>query len=192
MSVGSTAESSMQPVAIIGAGLDLGAGAPRGRHGPFGDPVRRACRSGSRASAGRASTGATSRPVSPRRPRSVTRRPAISVRSCAPAARSPARVADARTAGHVPLVLGGDHSVAMGTLGGMAKVHGPGGVLWIDAHADMNRPGNLAERQRPRHAARCSARRRRRRVRDRRLADPVGGAGRDRRRAVDRRGRARA
>jgi arginase len=29
----------------------------------------------------------------------------------------------------------------MGTLGGMAKIHGPGGVLWIDAHADMNRPG---------------------------------------------------
>ena len=38
-------------------------------------------------------------------------------------------------------MLGGDHSVAMGTLGGMAKVHGAGGVLWIDAHADMNRPG---------------------------------------------------
>ena len=29
----------------------------------------------------------------------------------------------------------------MGTLGGMAKVHGPGGVLWIDAHGDLNRPG---------------------------------------------------
>ena len=29
----------------------------------------------------------------------------------------------------------------MGTLGGMAKAHGAGGVLWIDAHADMNRPG---------------------------------------------------
>jgi arginase len=28
----------------------------------------------------------------------------------------------------------------MGTLGGMAKVHGPGGALWIDAHGDLNRP----------------------------------------------------
>ena len=27
----------------------------------------------------------------------------------------------------VPLVLGGDHSVALGTLGGLASVHGPGG-----------------------------------------------------------------
>ncbi len=42
--------------------------------------------------------------------------------------------------GAVPLVLGGDHSVALGTLGGLAKVHGPGGVLWIDAHGDLNTP----------------------------------------------------
>ena len=41
---------------------------------------------------------------------------------------------------HVPLVLGGDHSVARGTLAGLARVHGPGGVLWIDAHGDLNRP----------------------------------------------------
>jgi arginase len=42
--------------------------------------------------------------------------------------------------GQVPLVLGGDHSIAMGTLGGMARRHGPGAVLWIDAHGDLNRP----------------------------------------------------
>ena len=43
--------------------------------------------------------------------------------------------------GHLPLVLGGDHSVALGTLGGLARHHGrPGGVLWIDAHGDVNRP----------------------------------------------------
>ena len=42
--------------------------------------------------------------------------------------------------GALPLVLGGDHSVALGTLGGLAKVHGLGGVLWIDAHGDMNTP----------------------------------------------------
>ena len=41
----------------------------------------------------------------------------------------------------VPLVLGGDHSIAMGTLGGMAKARGPGATLWIDAHGDLNRPG---------------------------------------------------
>jgi arginase len=40
----------------------------------------------------------------------------------------------------VPIVLGGDHSVAIGSLGGMAAVHGPGGVLWFDAHGDLNTP----------------------------------------------------
>jgi arginase len=40
----------------------------------------------------------------------------------------------------LPLVLGGDHSIAMGTLGGMAKARGPGAALWIDAHGDLNRP----------------------------------------------------
>ena len=42
--------------------------------------------------------------------------------------------------GYSPLVLGGDHSVALGSIGGLARFHGPGGVLWIDAHGDLNRP----------------------------------------------------
>jgi arginase len=40
----------------------------------------------------------------------------------------------------VPLLLGGDHSVAIGSLRGMASVHGPGGCIWVDAHADLNTP----------------------------------------------------
>jgi arginase len=40
----------------------------------------------------------------------------------------------------LPLVLGGDHSVALGTLGGLARAAGPGGVIWLDAHGDLNRP----------------------------------------------------
>ena len=51
-----------------------------------------------------------------------------------------ALVEQAARDGYLPLVLGGDHSVALGTLIGMARVHGPGGVLWIDAHADLNSP----------------------------------------------------
>ncbi len=50
------------------------------------------------------------------------------------------RVAGATSRGALPLVLGGDHSVALGTLGGLASVHGAGGVLWIDAHSDINTP----------------------------------------------------
>ena len=49
--------------------------------------------------------------------------------------------------GAVPLVLGGDHSIAIGTVGGVSHEHRTG-VLWIDAHCDFNTPdtsptGNL-------------------------------------------------
>jgi arginase len=53
------------------------------------------------------------------------------------------RIADeveaARGEGWLPLVLGGDHSIAMGSLSGLAA-SGPGGVLWLDAHGDLNTP----------------------------------------------------
>jgi arginase len=51
-----------------------------------------------------------------------------------------ARVADVARADRTPVVLGGDHSIAMGTLAGLHSVDGAGGVLWIDAHGDLNRP----------------------------------------------------
>jgi len=50
-------------------------------------------------------------------------------------------VREAVEADLLPLVLGGDHSVALGTLGGLAAAHGrPGGVVWLDAHGDLNVP----------------------------------------------------
>ena len=42
--------------------------------------------------------------------------------------------------GAMPLVLGGDHSIAMGTVAGVAAHAGTIGLLWIDAHADLNTP----------------------------------------------------
>ena len=51
------------------------------------------------------------------------------------------RVEDVVGRGAMPLVLGGDHSVALGSLVGMAKARGgPGGVVWVDAHGDVNTP----------------------------------------------------
>jgi arginase len=45
-------------------------------------------------------------------------------------------------AGHFPLCLGGDHSMALGTIAGIAahckKNKKRLGVIWIDAHTDMN------------------------------------------------------
>jgi arginase len=44
-------------------------------------------------------------------------------------------------AGHFPLVLGGDHSIAMGTLAGVTRARGRlPGVIWVDAHGDINTP----------------------------------------------------
>ncbi len=44
-------------------------------------------------------------------------------------------------AGHFPLVLGGDHSIAMGTLAGVTRARGRApGVIWVDAHGDINTP----------------------------------------------------
>lgn len=37
-----------------------------------------------------------------------------------------------------PLVLGGDHSIALGTLAGVAKKQKNLGVIWYDAHGDLN------------------------------------------------------
>lgn len=39
-----------------------------------------------------------------------------------------------------PLVLGGDHSIAIGTLAGLGEHYKNLGVIWFDAHADLNTP----------------------------------------------------
>jgi arginase len=41
--------------------------------------------------------------------------------------------------GSITVFLGGDHSTAIGTIGGVTH-HKPRGVIWIDAHGDFNTP----------------------------------------------------
>ncbi|OXA51194.1 Arginase-1 [Folsomia candida] len=48
----------------------------------------------------------------------------------------------------VPLTLGGDHSISIGTLAAVSEARQDIGILWVDAHADLNTPyttnsGNL-------------------------------------------------
>lgn len=50
--------------------------------------------------------------------------------------------------GIIPITLGGDHSIAIGTVAGSASYYTDLGVIWVDAHADINPPaqslsGNL-------------------------------------------------
>ncbi|MGE5073064.1 MAG: arginase [Anaerolineae bacterium] len=53
------------------------------------------------------------------------------------ARRAAGAVATSLQAGHFPLVLGGDHSLSLGSICGAAKVRKIG-VIWVDAHADFN------------------------------------------------------
>src|SRR5690242_3418600 len=49
-------------------------------------------------------------------------------------------VARAMAARRLPLVLGGDHAIAMGTWGGVARAlsYEPFGLIWLDAHLDAH------------------------------------------------------
>jgi arginase len=49
-------------------------------------------------------------------------------------------VTEIERAGNISIVLGGDHSMAMGTLAGIARAGRRPGVIWMDAHGDSNTP----------------------------------------------------
>lgn len=50
------------------------------------------------------------------------------------------RVAAVVDAGRFPVVLGGDHSLSIGTMSGVRRVRPNTGVIWLDAHGDFNTP----------------------------------------------------
>jgi arginase len=49
-------------------------------------------------------------------------------------------VTEALQTGEFPLILGGDHSIALGSITGVARVHHDIGIIWVDAHGDFNTP----------------------------------------------------
>jgi arginase len=128
-----------QPVAVIGAPLDLGAGRRGVDMGP--SAVRYAGLDARIREIGRGCEdwGNVESPV-PEATDVGDERARFLPQVLAACERVAALVRRASESGRVPLVLGGDHSVAIGTLGGLASAYGPGGVLWIDAHGDLNTP----------------------------------------------------
>ena len=134
----SSAET-LRPVAVIGAGLDLGAGRRGVDMGP--SAIRYAGLQERIERLGRICADWGDVDVDVPEATEVGDSDARYLesikRSCR---RVAALVHEAREAGFLPLVLGGDHSIAIGTIGGLARTHGPGAVLWIDAHGDLNRP----------------------------------------------------
>ena len=134
-----SSSETLRPVAIIGAGLDLGAGRRGVDMGP--SAIRYAELDTRLRDLGRevSDWGDIRSPVP-----EATEEGSETCRYLGPIKQACEKVAalvdDAVGQGFLPLVLGGDHSIAMGTLGGMAKARGAGSVLWIDAHGDLNRP----------------------------------------------------
>ena len=55
-----------------------------------------------------------------------------------------AQVEAALAQGSIPIILGGDHSIAVGSVSGLSAFHHERqqrvGVIWFDAHGDMNTP----------------------------------------------------
>jgi arginase len=134
-----TALETGAPVAVIGAGLDLGAGRRGVDMGP--SAIRYAELEARIRALGREVVDRGDvRAAVPE----ATDEGDPSARYLAPILETCSRiaelVADAAREGLVPLVLGGDHSVAIGSIAGMARARGPGAALWIDAHGDLNRP----------------------------------------------------
>ena len=125
-------------VAIIGAALDLGAGRRGVDMGP--SAIRYAGLSDrlERAGIEVEDRGNVQAPLAETRASGPERARFLDeiLETCA---RVAGEVERARGDGFVPLVLGGDHSIAMGSLSGLAA-EGPGGVLWLDAHGDLNTP----------------------------------------------------
>lgn len=130
-------------IAIIGAPMDLGAGRRGVDMGP--SAIRVANIHSRIASLGYkvedlgnvAVEQAESSPVGPKRARYLAQISETCLRLAE-------RVEKAVGQGKVPLVLGGDHSLAAGSISGVANhFHKRGekiGVIWVDAHADMNTP----------------------------------------------------
>jgi arginase len=134
------AQQTHQSIAVIGAPLDLGAGRRGVDMGP--SAIRYAGLEPRIAQLGRrwvdwgdvVTAVAEASAVGDKRVRYL---PQIK-ETCERIAELVARAVEEK---QLPLVLGGDHSVALGTLGGLARAAGrPGGVLWLDAHGDLNRP----------------------------------------------------
>ncbi len=125
-------------VAIIGAALDLGAGRRGVDMGP--SAIRYAGLHGQLARAGIdvEDRGNVETALAETRARGAEQARFLDeiLDTCA---RISTEVERVREEGFVPLVLGGDHSIAIGTLSGLAA-SGSGGVLWLDAHGDLNTP----------------------------------------------------
>jgi arginase len=134
-----SAQPESKPVAIIGAGLDLGAGRRGVDMGP--SAIRYAGLESRLMQLGRRVDDLGNVEAAVPEAADVGDERA---RFLGPIKAACERVAElvrrAATQDHEIVVLGGDHSIALGSLGALASLYGPGAVIWLDAHGDLNTP----------------------------------------------------
>ena len=132
-----------QTIAILGVPLDLGAGRRGVDMGP--SAMRVAGLNARLASLGYRVEDLGNVPVEQPESSKVGPESARYVKPIAATCRAvAAQVERSLRQGRFPLVLGGDHSVAVGTVNGVAAHYRRRGqrigVIWLDAHTDMNTP----------------------------------------------------
>ncbi|MBI5630216.1 MAG: arginase [Elusimicrobia bacterium] len=128
-------------VSVLGVPLDLGAS----KQGTSGGPaaIRRAKLIESLENLGLAveDSGDLPVPKSSRRSSPKLRNASAILEVCRELEK---RVHDSRAAGILPVTLGGDHSLAVGSVSGVSRAFRDAdqkiGLIWVDAHADINTP----------------------------------------------------
>ena len=133
----------MKPVHIINVPLDLGASRRGTDAGPSAFRIAGLSRAVERL--GYSLTGETDIPVpsmETRQAKDAKARFKDEILTVCQSLATEAR--DAMGRGEFPLVIGGDHSIAMGTVSGIAAHYRQAdealGLIWFDAHGDMNLP----------------------------------------------------
>ena len=133
------AKPLLKPVRLIGAGSGWGAGVREAEDGPRG---LRDFGLAERLAVGgvRASWAAMIEPEKRWRDHGDLSRPEVFELVARHNAALAGAVADAMAARALPVVLGGDHAIAMGTWGGVARAmrRAPFGLIWMDAHLDAH------------------------------------------------------
>lgn len=128
-------------VTIVGVPLDLGASSVGASGGPAA--IRRAGLNGLLADLGLTveDSGDVAIPKAEARSSPKIKNAAAILKVCRDIE---ARIYDAIEAGSVPITLGGDHSLAVGTVAGDSRAYRADGrkigLIWVDAHADINTP----------------------------------------------------
>jgi arginase len=135
-----TADRKSASVALIGAPTDVGAGRRGASMGP--EALRVAGLDKALRALGRSviDRGDVTGPRNPEHPRSGDYRHLSEVAAWCSSVHD--AVYESLTAGEVPVLMGGDHSVAIGSVAAAARYcaarHTPLAMFWLDAHADFN------------------------------------------------------